>query len=63
MDFVKVLLERNVSVNATDNKGRTALDYTAHSLNSSDNEDRIAEVKEIINLLIKAGAKKGKPQK
>lgn len=63
IDLVKVLLERNINVNATDEKGRTALDYTVHSLNSSNDEDRIAEVKEIINMLIKAGAKIGKPQK
>lgn len=63
IDLIKVLLERNVNVNATDDKGRTALDYTAHSLNSSDDDNQIAEVKEIIDMLIKAGAKNGKPVK
>lgn len=63
IELVKVLLERNVNVNATDDKGRTALDYATYKLKTSDNNEQTAELQEIINLLIKAGAKNGKPQK
>lgn len=60
VELVKVLLERNVNVNATDEKGRTALDYATYRLKTSDNDEQTAEVQEIINMLIKAGAKNGK---
>lgn len=63
VDLVKVLLDRDVNVNATDDKGMTALDYAAYILRLSDNDNRTLEVKEIINMLIKAGAKNGKPVK
>lgn len=60
VDVTRLLIAHGANVNATDEKGRTTLDYATYRLKTSDNDEQTAEVQEIINMLIKAGAKNGK---